>query len=265
MIDIQVFRKFRCHVLIPHDIVGTIIDSVPTFHGLEVVETEHGCVYLRKNKPILEEIHQGKSVKIKAHTNIWIQEPGLVVKIAGNGSWRGIGLNGKYSSEPYSLENAKDAHIKTVHFSRVRTNREEWTKAIEYRQGNEVLHFHSNGKFDSLIRNFRATPHAVHEASKGCEVFGRGYFVENVWPIPVAGQYIKPPENLLRWELAGKLPNLGQMYFLGWTGGPAAVVNLVGRDVGAPGDKYVYNPFSWRQLRASYSIEQTLWSEKIAA
>ncbi len=241
--EILVFGGFRSHVLIPHDVCGSIIDNVPTWGGMTV---DPAGIYWRNSKAILSVSRHEKDgatrVVVRAFDDVWLQEPGLVVKIAGEGVWRGYGPNGKWTSPIYKLRQ-KDAHRSTVHFSRVKTN-PDYTVGVEYRVGGTRLRFHSDGGFTKLLDTPAGDVPWTH-----CQVFGEGYELDGV---------VSGPETLRRWELAGRAPDIGQCYFLGWTGGAACVVNKDGRDVGAPGDRFLWQPKSWRRLRRGESITQTL-------
>jgi hypothetical protein len=245
---ILVWSAFRCHVLLPHDCVGSIIDGQPTWPGLTV----EGGIFRRNGKPVLlVDSHIGPKrtrVVVTALEDVWLQEPGLVVKIAGEGTWRGFDDTGTWTSRPYSLKQ-KDAHRSTVHFSRIKTN-PFYTEGVEYCEGAVAYRFHSDGGFAKLLN---MPPGKV--PWEGCQVFGRDY--------ELAGVVENPNEVLHRWELAGKPPNIGQMYFLGWTGGAGCVVNEEGRDVGAPGNRFLWQPRSWRRLGKGQHITQTLWMRRL--
>lgn len=247
--QILVWAGFRTHLLLPNDVVGSIIDGEPTWPGLTVTDG----VYRRDGKPVLTvATHAGPKrtrVVVTATEDVWLQEPGLAVKVAGEGTWRGVGPDGAWTSRPYTLRQ-KDAHRSTVHFPRVKAN-PFYTVTVEFADpdGGRVR-FHSDGGFSKLLN---MPPGDV--PWEGCQVFGRDY--------ELAGVVENPDEVLHRWELAGKPPNIGQMYFLGWTGGAGCVVNEEGRDVGAPGNRFLWQPRSWRRLGKGQTISQTLTVRKL--
>ncbi len=249
-LDIRVWAGFRTHLLLAHDCVGSIIDDKPTFPGVTV---DQG-VYSREGTPFLKVEKQGDHsrtrVTVRALQDVHLQEPGLSVKIAGEGTWRGFGFHGQWTSGPYTLKQ-KDAHRSTVHFPRVKTS-PKFTVGVEYREGATRYRLRSDGGFVKLLNMPPAVIPWEH-----CEVFSQGY--------PLEGVVGDPDEVLRRWELAGLPPNVGQMHFLGWTGGAGAVVNAQGRtpppgtDVtAADGYDRLWNPRSWRRLGKGQAIVQTL-------
>jgi hypothetical protein len=249
---IQVWAGFRSHILIPHDVVGTLIDDKPT--GWTVF-TKQGNTYLRHGKPFLRVVKHTHPNRVRvvatALTNIWIQEPELAVKIAGEGTWRGIGPN--WITERYSLRQ-KDAHRSTVHFNRIPSSR-EYVQTIRYDGADgSCLTLWSDGGYTKLLRDQPAgrVPYL------GAQVFDS--------PARITGAVGDDNQQpLQRWELAGCAPPrcaqvLGQMYFGGWGGGAGAVVNVDGRT--PPDEPKLYDklwqPRSWRLLREGQSIAQTL-------
>jgi hypothetical protein len=263
---ITVWAGFRAHVLLlPHDVVGSIIDNRPTFSGL----TEAGGSIFRGSREVLQidrAERNGKTVvTVTATTDVWLQEPGLTVKVAGDGTWRGFGLRNQWTSPPYPLHQ-KDAHRSTIHFSRVmfldrkgKRPNPRYTVGLEYREDGACWRFRSDGGFRKLLD----TP-ADAVPWPDCEVFAEGF--------PLVGVYLPLWEPLLRWELAAKPPNIAQAHFIGWPGGAGAVVNALGRtpqpgeDVTASsGFDRLHRPDSWRCLRAGQSISQTVSMRRLAA
>jgi hypothetical protein len=245
---------FRTHILLPHDVVGAFRDDRPPFAGLEVQALRGEDLYVRHGKPVLS-VRKAVGptvtrVTIQARAEVWLQEPGLMLIIeSDSGVWRGIGRQGVYTSEPLPLRQ-KDAHFSTVHFSRYPSSA-KYTLGVEFREGNARRRFYSSGGFTRLLTEQQQRP----VPWEGCQVFTEPYELSGV----KTGY-----EQLKRWELAGKAPNIGQMYFLGWTGGPGCVVNSKGVTPGQkgaePGERYdlLWQPRSWRRLLRGQSIEQTL-------
>jgi hypothetical protein len=261
-----VFGGFRSHILLPHDVVGAISTDKRTWSWIEVQEREGEELYVRHGKPVLRISSvvshppgvTRKRVVMAALTEVWVQEPGLQVNIAGAGTWRGYGPRGRWTSDTYLLRQ-KDAHKATVHFPRVRTH-PNYTVGVEFRnsQNSERWRIGSDAGYAKLL----AQP--VQQVPwVGCEVFGEGY--------DLAGVYVDLSERpLRRWELAGKPPDIGQMYFLGWVGGPGVVVNDKGRtpvpgvDVtAADGFNLLWHPRSWRRLRPGQVLSQTLTMRRL--
>jgi hypothetical protein len=247
------FASFRCHILIPHEVVTGIKGGVP----VDRVLTEAGGTFRREGREVLRVNRDGVTTTVTALTEIYVQEPGLSVKIAGDGAWRGLGRNAEWTSPWYTLEQ-KDAHKSTVHFSRIRTSK-TFTTGVEYRAGDDTKtqslcrwRFRSDGGFTKLLNAPEHLPSLIPWT--GAEVAGRGY--------TLAGTVPRTDEVLRRWELAG-WPDFDWMHFLGWTGGAAAVTDIHGSDVGAPGDKYLWQPRSWRRMRPGQSISQTLTMRKL--
>jgi len=246
-VKLLVLAGFRCHVLLPHELVGTIIDGQPTFKGL----TEAGGTFFRGSREILDVHRTGTTTTVTALAEIWIQEPGLSVKIQGGGEWRGFGRNNAWTSPWYTVRQ-RDAHKSTVHFPRVRTN-PNYTIGVEYREGSSRWRFRSDGGFTKLLN--QPQPHPDVIPWQDAEVFGRGYPLDGIAPAT--------DEVLRRWELAGH-PDSTWLNLLGWTGGAAAVTDIHGRDVGAPGDRYLWQARSWRRMRPGDRISQTLTMRRIA-
>ncbi len=264
--DVRVWAGFRVHFLLPHDVVGTIIDNKPTFLGITVHALGDGEIYCRERIPFLHVKRQGKerasTVRVSALAEVWVQEPGLAVKIAGGGEWRGHGPLG-WTSPWRPLESKPGevlpAHRRTVHFSRVRwlnpaktKPNPEYTTAIHYRDRTGLWRLFSNGRFSELLDH---PPGPV--PWRGCQVFSKGY--------EVAGTASNPCEKLRRWELAPLPPDTGQMYFLGWTGGAGVITNAEG-ETPEPGtvvtegmgyDK-LWNPHAFRRMLPGAWIEQTV-------
>jgi hypothetical protein len=248
---------FRCHLLIPNTAVGTIDEDKPTEPWLTV----RNGIFAHKGRPVLElrKMWPGGGelfVKATALQDVWIQEPGLSVKIAGDGVWQGYGRDGEWTSIPRPLAR-KDAHKETVHFSRVKSNK-DYTVGVEFRWSQGRYRFRSDGGFQKPL-NKRATPNAIPWVH--CEVFNNGYYLNGT-----AEGY----EILRRWELAGHMPDQSWMHFLGWTGGAGVVTNSKGRTP-PPGssptvdDGYdrLWQPKSWRKLAKGQSIAQSLTTIRI--
>ncbi len=251
--NVIVWGGFRSHILLPHKVVGSIIDDEPTWHGVQADHQGSAIVYSHNGAPFLRLEREYEnfdrrfkvSVSLDPLREVWVQEPGLVLKTKGEGVWRGMlrahGKRKKWTSQPHTLKN-KDAHRSTVHFSRVKTSL-KYTNAVRFEQPGLTLDIWGSYGFSQLLDG-----PAWSVPYTGCEVFGEGY--------PLAGVYEEPNEVLRRLELAGKPPDVGQFYWFGWTGGPGCVVNDRGRtpppgmDVtAADGYNKLWNPRSWRRLR----------------
>ncbi len=250
------FGGFRVHLLIPHTVVGTIISDRPTWPGLTVEDHGGGVLlYLRDGKPVLRTYRHSTETQtrvfVHAVEDVYLQEPGMTVRIAGDGTWRGFGPTGAWTSKPYELHQ-RDAHRSTVHFSRVKTNT-LFTAGVEYRFLGGHWRLRSDGGFTKLLN---MPPAGI--PWQGAQVFGRDF--------ELAGTVSDPNEILRRWELAGAQPNIGQMHFLGSTGGAGAVTNKSGRTPPSPAPKdfdytpycWLWNPRGWRKLAAGQSITQTV-------
>lgn len=248
---------FRTHLLLPHDLVGSIIDDAPTFHGLEVQAANGTDLYLRHDKSVMRVEHQRGDGRIKvtvtALAPIWVQEMGLTAKVQGDGTWGGIGRYGQWTSPPYTVRQ-KDAHKSTIHFSRVRTSR-NFTVAVQYAEGGKRWTFRSGPGFSRLLGE---PPQDV--PWHGCDVFGRGWQLKGVIE--------DPAEVLRRWELAGH-PEADWMHFHGWSGGAGAVVQGVPPyradqilHPNVPIDHLWNAPRGWRKLEAGRSVSQTLTMEE---
>lgn len=251
--SVTVFAGFRTHYLIPHVTLGTIIDGQPQGQGASRVGNTvyfHGEPFLR----IVRHTHPGRvRVVVTALRDLWVQEPGLAVKIAGAGTWQGFGP--RWSTDEYDLH-MDDAYRSTVHFSRAASGR-RYIQTIKYREGSKCLTMYSDGRFEKLLRR----PERLKDEWTGALVMGSPQGVR------LSGTYLNPNESLRRWELAGGkwFGGVSQMYFLGWTGGPAAIVGPNG--VGPPpgtraGPEYslVYNPPSWRELEEGEQMAETVYA-----
>ena len=114
--------------------------------GWRSAATPAGTCILRRNKPILSATHTriagGVRVTVTAHTDVYLQEPGLTAKVAGDGMWRGFGKNNRWVSTTggvdgwLPLAKEKDgvaqAFTSTVHFSRVKSS-PRYCLGVEYR------------------------------------------------------------------------------------------------------------------------------------
>lgn len=245
---------FHTHLLVPHRVVGSMRDYLPLFLGLTAEPYTNGVAYRHNGLRIFDvtkkRMTDGTRVTMRAATTIWIQEPGVELVVAGGGVWLGVGPNG-YTTPPLGLRQ-KDAHFSTTHFSRVRHS-PNYTIGVEYREGSQATKWFSGSGFAKPLYQ----PASANIPWQGCQVFGQDYELRSV--------FHNPNEVLRRWELAAKAPDIGQMYFLGWTGGPGCAVNAKGVTPGqigaAPGERYdyLYNPRSWRQLMPGQEIVQGIW------
>ena len=250
--DIRVWAQFRTHVLIPHETVSTLIDGEPRGQGI----THQGNDYYWRGRPFLRVIrhtHPGNvRVEVIALRTVWLQEPGLSVKIAGGGTWQGFGP--RWSTDAYDLHQG-DAYRSTVHFSRAPRG-PRYVQTIKYREGGKCLTLYSDGAFDKLL---------IRQGRGGSPPWSGAVVMGGT--TPVSGVFDNRAEVLRRWELAGGrwADGLAQMYFLGWTGGPGAIVNSEGRTP-FPGSQAgsefsrLYNPRSWRELREGERITETIWA-----
>ncbi len=267
---IQVWGGFRCHILLPHDVVGTIIEDRPTWPGLTVEgSSDHGDLYLRRDQPVLVVWREGNKTTVTAKQDVWLQEPGLSVRLNrfDDAVWRGFGRDLEWTTDPIHLrhqtpDGLPQAYVSTVHFPRGKLN-PKYTIGVTYRQPLRVgvfnrLHIQSDGGFTRLLD---VIPREYPPPWQGCQVFGHGYELQGVCP----NVSEKP---LRRWELTGH-PTSDQMHFLGWTGGAGAVVNEDGRTPpplarveASDGYDRLWDPRSWRCLKKGHSISQTLTKGK---
>ncbi len=223
---IQVWGGFRSHILLAHDVVGTVIDGRPTWPGMQV---DNDGVYFRKDQPVMSLKHEANRFTLLALQDVWLQEPGLSVKIDryDDAVWRGFGRDLEWTTDLIRLrhqtpDGLPQAYRSTVHFPRGRLN-PKYTIGVTYRHQvrlgvYERLHIQSDGGFTRLLD---VIPNEYPPPWQGCEVFGQGYELQGVCP-----NVSERP--LRRWELAGH-PTSDQMHFLGWGGGAGAVVNEDGR------------------------------------
>jgi hypothetical protein len=255
---ILVFGGFRVHLLLPNDVVGSIIDGQPTFKGL----TEAGGTFFRGSREILHVERKDVTTTVTALAELWIQEPGLSVKIAGGGEWRGVGPKGHYVKTTAGVDGwlpleQKDARKSTVHFHRVRSN-PDYCVAVDYRENGTRWRFRSDGGFSRLLNGPQPLPSVLPWPR--AQVFGRDY--------KLAGT-VTGTTQLLGWELAGH-PDSDWLNLLGWKGGAGAVVQNVPPyradqilHPGVPIDR-LWDPRSWRRMRPGDSIAQTLTMRKLA-
>ncbi len=271
------YRGFRTHILLPHDVVGTIIDDKPTWDGLWALPFGYGQIYYRDKVPVMQMKKSFPSahkmhVQIKAMKEIWLQEPAISVKISRhpNGAWRGYGRGGKWvptESGAWRWLDMKQegkvpqAYRSTVHFTRDPTA-SNYTMGVEFRSDFLKRRFGSNGNFTQLLNRWqkRKTPPVPWLR---CEVFDEGYELRGVCP----KRNEKPRRG---WELAGH-EDFYWMHFHGWRGGAGAVTNylgltpLPGTDVtAADGFDKLWDPPSWCQLKPGQSISQTLTYKEMA-
>lgn len=249
--EVAVWAEFRTHVLLPHEAVGAIKDTHPTY-WLQADGPDHERVYSHEGTEAFQVVkHVGPKrtqVTVKALREIWVQEPGVTISIAGDGTWVGIGRKGEVTGGPYPLRD-KDAHVKTVHFHRAVTH-PAYTCHVEYREGRKRWRLFTDGGFELLLKQRPPTPVPWQE----CRVFDEDYFLSGVY---------RNDEKIRRWELAGLKPDIGQMHFLGWTGGPGVCVNARG---GTPPDEperynLLWQPRSWRRMKAGQSLSQMVRME----
>lgn len=250
------WAALRCHVLLPHEVVGAFRMDKPTWNAWTIDEYGGEAVHSYDGRPALMVTTTPTAtltrVTVRALRDIWIQEPGLTATIQGDGFWRGFGPRGKWTSAPYPLHQ-KDAHRSTIHFSRAKSSA-AYTVGVEFREpGGTGWRLYSDGGFLAPL----LTPlRGAVVPWEGCEVFSTGYELRGT---------CSGPEALRRWELAGAPPDLGQMHFVGWTGGAGAVVNERGRTpppgrppTAADGYDRLWQPASWRKLGRGQTIVQTI-------
>lgn len=260
------WASFRTHILIPHRVVGSIRDNKPMFSTLTVEQPRMGVrVYVYDNKPVLKvttDWARGGSqkrstiVRVEALSEVWLQEPGLSVKIKDGGVWRAFRRSPfRWTSDSLPLRQ-KDAHRNTVHFSRYKES-PDFTTGVRIFHSQGVLDFWVNG---SGFMSFLDTPARTSRIPwQDCRVFNE--------PRKLLG-CTSGPEMLRRWELAGHQPNdQSWMHFLGWTGGAAAVTDKQGRSwLGEERyrSEYLWQPRSWRRLMpGDRPLLQTLHGEKL--
>lgn len=251
---------FRTHILLPSrpgrkGVVGSIIDDKPTWPGLTAFTHDDTTEYSRDGWPILRMTRfplkhragRATRVTIRALTEVWVQEMGLTIRIAGEGAWYAMHRSGWYEG-PYTLRNIEDPFKNTKHFSRVRGS-ENFTRFLDYKVGRSKLRIRSAlpGFARLLDRAVRPVPWP------GCSVFGKDW--------DVAGAYVPAYEHIRRIELSGGArlhdvpPNTTQLHWTQWTGGAGAVVNAEGHTP-PPGTNVtkdmgydrLHNPLSWRRL-----------------
>lgn len=246
-----VWAGFHSHILIPHTVVGSIgpitgAADVPSWRGLEMDRRGNVTNYYYEGKAVLRvsRPHVAGSVSLillTAMQEVWIQEPAQIVRLPQGGIWRGYNREReRYTTEPMLLHD-RDAHRSTVHFSRVRGS-SDYTDAVELMHpdlGNWRM-WASHGFDRALDWPLGAVPW------QDCQIFGTG--------LELIGT-VSSVEPLRRWELAGH-HDIDQMYFLGWTGGAGAVTDEKGRDVGSPGNRYLWQPRSWRKMPAESKLTQ---------
>lgn len=259
------FGGFRAHLLYAGEFVGTIINGRPTFRTLEL----DGSVFRYRGVPLLDVFRVDGTartvVRVRALTaGVWLQEPGLTIRVAGAGEWRGFGIGGHWTPTTAGVDrwlplDGPDAYRATVHWSRIRElgpgkRNPGYTVGVAYRSGPVRWRFRSSGGFRELLEGSAPAP----VPWEGCRVFGHDWRLTGT----VSGL-----EQFRRWELA-RHGDEGWLHFFGWTGGAGAVVNRAGRtpppgSSPGPADGYTYlwNPRSWRELKPGASIEQTVTAE----
>jgi hypothetical protein len=262
---VQLWAGFRAHVLIPHDYVGTIIDSLPAWGGLTV----EGNTFVRNGKPVLRlDTNVLKTItrcRITALAEVWLQEPALSVKVDRHdgATWRGFGKRNQWTSEPEQLrhetaDGVPQAWKSTVHFPRGPKN-PDYTVGVEYRFEKLRYRFRSNGGFTDLLDRTYETSVVPWQ---GCQIGVSGRELKGT----VKNTSERP---LRRWELAGH-PTFDWMHFLGWGGGAGFVVNEKGFTP-KPGTKasdefsFLWDPRSIRKLAPGQWIGQTIAAKQLAA
>ncbi len=266
MADLELIEwaTFRVHLLLPHDVAGSIISDKPTFPGVTV---EDGT-YCRDGNPFLRVERRGDHAKthvtVRALEDVWLQEPALTAKVEGEGTWQGIGTTGRYTADsnghkgPHDLGGTRDAFRSTLHWNHARSA-PAFTCGWEHKPApGGCYRFRTDGGFMRLLDNM--PPGKV--PWELAQVFSRPWRVEGVYPD-------KSGRALRRIELAGHgefNPFQAWAHFSGWGGGPGVIVNAKGRTP-PPGKPITeadgYNllwdaPRSWRRLSKSQSISQTL-------
>ncbi len=235
---------FRTHLLLPHIVVGSIIDDKPTFRDLTVEESPTGYkTFYYQDGPILRVSKRGHDTRVTAMTDIWLQEPSIAIKVSGFDWIQGVKGN-KPVGKKYTLEQ-KDAQKSTVHFMRYPFM---WNYVngvrVRDRLGLSFVAF-SDGDFTELLKD----PLKIKEDWKGCRVFSEDWELEGT----KSGF-----EMLKRWEASGKYPDIGQIYFHGWTGGAGCVVNNKGSASNRFENDLLWQPRSWKMLRQGKTIRQSL-------
>lgn len=254
---VVVFGGFRTHILLAHDVVGTIIDNEPTFKGL----VREGEFYLRRGRRVMRVTHHGQypevHVVVKALEDIWLQEMGLTVKLAGEGEWLAHYRDHTVKG-PYDLNNAMDEHHNTVHFSRVRSS-PHFCTSVDYRELGTTWRITSpQPGFAALLDNIaRVVPW------RRCQVFDRNWMLRGVY---------QPAWSFVRaWELAAGAhlkdvpPGTTQLHLTSWGAGAGAVVNEHGHTpepgatiTSADGFDKLQQPETWRLLKRGHSVHQTV-------
>lgn len=238
---------FRTHLLLPHLVVGSIIDDKPTFRDLTVEDSPSGYkTYYYQDGPILRVSKRGHDTRVTAMTDIWLQEPSVALKLKGfdGGSWI-QGLKGnKPVGRKYTLIQ-KDAQRSTVHFMRYPFM---WNYVNGFRVKDILgLQFDafSDGGFASLLSD----PLQIKTDWLGCRVFSED------WELHGTKSGF---EMLKRWEASGARPDIAQIYFHGWTGGAGCVVNNKGSASNRFENDKLWQPRSWRMLKQGKTIRQSL-------
>jgi len=261
---------FRTHILLPHDVVGSFTPDAPPNHWLTVTETRAAqdkppftWTYSRNDVPVLRVTHRENKWLVTALVALWLQEPCITTKVAGQGAWYVRRQDGKWEG-PHTLKNINDPYKNTVHPSRIHSSPRcaQW---VEYREGGQALQFMSDGGFQKILNNQKPNVKGLENDSIGCAIN---------WSLPnmTRGVYVPKWTRIRFWELSGGArlpkgypPGTTQFHMSGWGGGPGAVVNDKGltpppgtEHASQKGYNLVWNPAAWRFLRPGQSIQQTL-------
>lgn len=261
--EIVGWAEFRTHLLVPHELVAAITNDRPSVAALTV---ERG-IYRWEGRPLLKVVKTGAyprtSVEVTALEDVWLQEPGLTVRVEGSSVWRGLGPRGKWTTDPFTLEHADDAYRSTVHFPND-PDSPLFTIGVQLRTRSGRWRITGTRGFAHLLESNRPRPVPWQR----CSAMGRMWEVAGTCPN-------RSQRSLKRLELAGHrelTPFQAWMHWLGWTGGAGAIVNAEGRTP-PPGDSawlnpdgkgfdLLWDPPSWRLLPEGRSISQRLVSRR---
>jgi hypothetical protein len=250
--DIITETGFRCHFLMPNKLIGPLRSDHESWWIRIEQRLDCDLYYVEDNFIFSVRLdHKDRflstRVTMRTEVDLWINEPGIMVIVAGGGTWRGIGTKGQYTTDALPLKQ-KDAHIGTVHFSR-HPKSNKYTVGVEYKEGTRRVRWFCGDGFATRFRK----PRIGYPEWKGAKVGGEPYELVGVY---------ERPEDVFRWELAGKRPDIGQMYFLGATNGPSCIVNEKGRNDGK--SDRIYNPKNWRFMPRHSEISQVVRKEIVA-